>query len=203
MIKCDVTCCAVISRAAEVKENKETKESFLSFKVKYPIKDRNGEKLDLEISVSMPGTKGQVALYPVGRRVRVSGVLYLKKRKDNLYFNLRSEGGDILVSTTEDDLFEGTMDFKGKIGKKGVDSRPDKKGETYKAFSAYSSDKDGDNREFTWVRFLYFNPKEDEDFLKAESLVSCKGDLRLGVFKGAISLECLLQEVSPWNPQEK
>lgn len=203
MIKCEVKCCGVISRAAEVKENKENHETFLSFKVKYPVKDRNGESKDMEISVSMPGDKGQASLYPVGRRVRVSGTLYPKKHKDNLFFNLRSAGGDILVNSKEEDAFEGTLEFKGKIGKKGVDERKDRKENLYKGFSAFSSEKDGDTKEFTWVRFLYFNPKEGEDFLKAEALVECKGELRLGVFKGNISLECLLQEVKPWELPNK
>ena len=203
MIKCNLTVCGVITRAAELKEKKESGEKFISFKIKYPVRDRNGESMDMEISVSMPGDKAQLSLYPVGRRVRVSGILHPKKRKDAMFFNLRSEGGDILVPTKEEDSLEGTMEFRGKIGKKGVDSRSGKNGSPYKAFSAYSSDKDGENKEYTWVRFLYFDPKDGEDFLKAEGLVECKGDLRLGVVKGSISLECLLKEVSEWVIPEK
>lgn len=205
MIKCEVTCCGVISRSAEVKENKETQEKFLTFKMKYPVKDRSGETKELEISVSMPGDKGQAQLYTSGRRVRVSGTLYLRKRKDTIFFNLRNTGGDILANSKDEDSLEGTMEFTGKIGKKGVDEKNDRKGNPYKAFSAYSSEKtDGDKREFIWCRFLYFDPKpEGEDFLKAEGTVECKGDLRLGVFKGAISLECILKEVNEWVLPEK
>lgn len=203
MIKCEVTCCGIISRSAEVKENKETQEKFLSFKMKCPVKDRSGETKELEISVSMPGDKGQAQLYTQGRRVRVSGTMFPRKRKDAVYFNLRNTGGDILCNSKDEDSLDGTMEFTGKIGKKGVDVRTDRKGNTYKAFSAFSSEKDGDNREFTWVRFMYFEPKENEDFLKADALVECKGDLRLGVFRDAISLECLLKEVGEWHLPEK
>ncbi len=206
MIKIDVKqLCGVICRAAEVKENKESHESFLSFKVKYLVKDRNGESMDLEVSVSMPGDKGQATLYSVGRRVRLSGALYPKKRKDKMFFNLRSEGGDILAPSTDEDAFEGTMSFRGKVGKKGVDERKDRKGNPYKGFSAFSSEKekDSEEKEYTWVRFLYFDPKDGEDFLKAEALVECSGEVRLGVFKGNISLECLLKEVKPWELPNK
>jgi len=200
MIKCEVTCCGVISKAAEVKENNKTHESFLSFKVKYPVRDRSGEMKDMEISVSMPGEKGQAGIYTAGRRVRLSGTLVPKMRKDKLFFDLRCEGGkDILAKSTESDALEGTMEFRGSIGKKGIDVRTGKNDKPYKGFSAYSMEKHGEEKEYTWVRFLYFDPKDGEDFLQAKALVECKGDLRLGVFKDKISLECLLKEVSPWE----
>ena len=89
MIKCNLTVCGVITRAAELKEKKESGEKFISFKIKYPVRDRNGESMDMEISVSMPGDKAQLSLYPVGRRVRVSGILHPKKRRAAMFFNLR------------------------------------------------------------------------------------------------------------------
>ena len=90
------------------------------------------------------------------------------------------------------------MNFRGKISKKGVEAKIDKHGTSFKAFSAFSTDKDGDNVEFTWVRFLCFN-LNDEDFLKANVYIEAKGDLQLGVYKDEISLDCLLREVSPWK----
>ena len=78
-----------------------------------------------------------------------------------------------------------------------------KNNDTYKAFSAFSTDKDGDKAEFTWIRFLYFNPKDDEDFLKADAYIEAKGDLQLGVFKDEISMDCRISEVKPWVLEKK
>ena len=91
------------------------------------------------------------------------------------------------------------MEFRGKIGKNGVEEKEDKNKKLFKTFSAFSLDKNGDKNDFTWVRFLYFDPKEGEDFLQANTFIEAKGDLQMGVFKGALSLDCRLTSVSLWD----
>ena len=198
MIKCEVSICANITRNAIVKSGKDNQQ-FVTFGVSLPLKGRNGEQKNLEISVTCDGDKGTAASYTTGRRVNILGNLIPRKKGGKVFFNLRADGGIEFAKSTADDKIEGTMEFKGKIGKKGVDCKTDRKGEPYKAFSAFSSDKDGDNVEFVWVRFLYFHPKDGEDFLQAGSYISAKGDRQLGVFKDDISLDCRVSEVSHWE----
>lgn len=200
MIKCNVSVCAAINRAASVKNVKDN--SFLTFGIKVPVEGRDGSKKDLEVSVSIDGDKSKASVYAVGRRLNISGTMTVRKKGGKTYFNLRADSAELANSKSEN-FIEGTMEFRGKIGKKGVEVKTDKKEKTYKAFSAFSSDKDGDNVEFTWVRFLYFNPKDGEDFLQANTYVECKGDLQLGVYKDEISLDCRVSEVAPWELEKK
>ena len=201
MIKCNVTICAAISRAASVKNGKDGN-SFLTFSVKLPVEGRDGSKKDLEISVSLDGDKSKASVFSQNRRVNVVGTLMVRKKNGKTYFNLRADSAE-LANSKADNLIEGTMEFRGKIGKKGVEDKTDKKSNAYKAFSAFSSDKDGDKVEFQWVRFLYFNPKDGEDFLQANTYVEVKGDLQLGVYKDEISIDCRVSEVAPWELENK
>jgi len=198
MIRCELTACAVITRSASVKAGKDDTQ-FVSFGITYPVVGRNGEKKNLEVGVTVDGGKDVAAIYTNGRRVNILGMLNIVKRNGKVFFNLRADGGVELTKSTDPDKFEGKMEFKGKIGKKGVDEKKDKKDNVFKSFSAFSSDRDGDKTEFTWVRFLYFNPKEGEDFLQPNAYIQAKGELQLGVFKDEISLDCRLEEVSPWE----
>ena len=198
MIRCELTACAVITRSASVKAGKDDTQ-FVSFGITYPVVGRNGEKKNLEVSVTVDGGKDVAAIYTNGRRVNILGILNIVKRNGKFFFNLRADGGVELTKSTDPDKFEGKMEFKGKIGKKGIDEKKDKKDNVFKSFSAFSSDRDGDKTEFTWVRFLYFNPKEGEDFLQPNAYIQAKGELQLGVFKDEISLDCRLEEVSPWE----
>ena len=201
MIKCDLNVCAVICRAASVKEGKDGNH-FLSFNVKLPIEGRDGSSKELEMSVSVDGDKSKASVYAAGRRVNLVGTLTVRKKGGKIYHNFRAESASI-ANSKDPDHIEGTMEFKGKIGKKGVDVKTDKNNDTYKAFSAFSTDKDGDKAEFTWIRFLYFSPKDDEDFLKADAYIEAKGDLQLGVFKDEISMDCRISEVKPWVLEKK
>ena len=199
MIKCEVSVCAAISRNASVKKDKDDN-SFVSFGVKVPVVGRNKEKLNLDISVTTDGGKEIAAIYTTGRRVEIEGMMTIRKKDGKLYLNLRTTNEDLkLGKSTYGDKLEGTLMFRGKIGKNGVDSREDKYGHVYKTFSAFSLDKNGDKNDFTWVRFLYFDPKEGEDFLQAGSYIEGKGELQVGVYKNELSLDCRLQEVSHWE----
>lgn len=202
MIKCEVEVCAKITRAASVKETKDGN-TFLSFGVQLPVVGRDGSKKDLDIGVSVNGGKGEKSIYAAGRKVNLSGILTIHKKNDNIYFNLRADDGAEVCKSSDESKIDGSMEFLGKIGKKGVEIHTDKKGNTFKTFSAFSSDKNGDKTEFTWVRFLYFEPKDGEDFLKENTYVKVNGKLQLGVFHDNVSLDCVVEEVSPWELTKK
>ena len=201
MIKCDLNVCAVISHAASVKEGKEGK-TFLSFSVKLPLEGRDGSKKDLEMSVSLDGDKSKAFSFSAGKRVSLVGTLFVRKKGGKTYFNYRADRAET-VNSKEENRLEGTLTFRGKIGKNGVEVKKDKNDETYKVFSAFSTDKDGDKAEFTWVRFLYFNPKDGENFLQANAYVDVKGDFQVDVYKNEVSLQCRVSDVAPWVYEKK
>ena len=201
MIKCnDVKVCAVISRAASEKTGKDGTK-FLSFSVKPTITAYNGESKEIDINVTFNGDRGRMSEFTVGKRVQVTGTLSVNKRNGEVKFYLRAESVEV-VSAEDTDSIEGEMTFTGKIGKKGIEEKTDKNGNLYKTFSGFSSDKSGDQMEFIWVRFLYFRPKEGEDFLQASATIEVTGDLKLSVYNGAVTFECMVTETKPWSSKK-
>ncbi len=197
MIKCNLNVCAVIFRSATVKQ--VDGEEFFTFGIKLPVSGRDGSKKDLEISVSHDGGKGRAALFTAGKRVAVKGVMTVRKKNGKVYYNLRSEGDAEITNSTAEDNITGTLDFRGKTGKDAIVSKKDKNDKTFKSFSAFSRDKDGDNADFTWVNFLYFDPKDDEDFLAPQKYIEASGKLQLNVFNNEVSLTCIVSKVQPWE----
>lgn len=189
--------CAVISTAAELKKSKDDNE-FISFGIKLTVSGKDGSRKELSMSVSMDGSKGDLSVYTAGLRVEISGTVNVRRRDGVQYYNLRADQVRI-VPSTEPDKIEGELEFMGKISRNGIDERTDRKGHPYKGFSAFSNEKIEEGKyESVWVRFLYFDPKEGEDFLKADSYVKCRGKLRLNVYRDNITIECLLKEVERW-----
>lgn len=66
MIKCNVTVCGTISKAAVVRTNNENK-AFTAFAVNCVILARNGIDKTVEISVAKDGEEYNRADYTVGR----------------------------------------------------------------------------------------------------------------------------------------
>lgn len=197
MIKCNVTTCGTITSSAEEKTSNDGVK-FISFSMVVPLQGKDGSTTERYISVSAPGDASVVANYTAGRKVTVAGVLYIRKRDNNLYFNLRTDSKIEVNESTAADRIEGSMEFKGKIGPKGIKDFKSKKGKDMQSFSAFSSDKNGDNHEFTWVNFINFTPVH-EDYFAAEKYVEVHGDLQFDVFKGELQLECRMKSVAAWD----
>ena len=195
MIKSNLKVCATINRAASVKKDKKGA-SYLSYGVQLPVSGKNGESQTLVINVMMAPSKGSVSDLTVGRRVALEGEMAIHKHGGKLSCYLRPERVELVENGP--DSIEGTLEFRGKLGKKDVELKEDKNGNIYMVFSAFSTDKTKDKPEFTWVSFLYFDPKDCEDFLKPGTYIDVKGTLQLGVYHDAVTLDCLVDEVKPW-----
>ena len=195
MIKSNLKVCATINRAASVKKDKKGA-SYLSYGVQLPVSGKNGESQTLVINVMMAPSKGSVSDLTVGRRVALEGEMAIHKHGGKLSCYLRPERVELVENGS--DSIEGTLEFRGKLGKKEVELKEDKNGNIYMVFSAFSTDKTKDKPEFTWVSFLYFDPKDGEDFLKPGTYIDAKGTLQLGVYHDAVTLDCLVDEVKPW-----
>ena len=195
MIKSNLKVCATINRAASVKKDKKGA-SYLSYGVQLPVSGKNGESQTLVINVMMAPSKSSVSDLTVGRRVALEGEMTIHKHGGKLCCYLRPERVELVENGS--DSIEGTLEFRGKLGKKDVELKEDKNGNIYMVFSAFSTDKTKDKPEFTWVSFLYFDPKDGEDFLKPGTYIDAKGTLQLGVYHDAVTLDCLVDEVKPW-----
>ena len=192
MIKCNVTTCGVITSSAEEKTSKEG-EKFISFSMVVPFEGKDGTVKEQYISVSAPGDAQSAANYSAGRRVTASGVLYIRKHDSSTYLNLRTDSNIEFNESTTPDRLVGS-----KISKKGIKDFNSKKGKPMQSFSAFSSDKNGENYEFTWVSFINLSPIHEE-YLAADKYVEVHGDLQLDVFKGELQLECKVKSIAHWE----
>lgn len=197
MIKCNVTVCGKIVSSAEEKTSKEGNK-FMAFAIVVPIQGRDQTINEVHINVAAAIDPEKMGEYTTGRRVTVAGTMYCHKKNEVVYNNLRAEKPIEINESTMPDRIDGTMEFRGKISKKGVEDRKSKKGNDFQTFSAFSSDKDGEKREFTWVDFTNFSPIH-ADYMKAETYVEVTGTLQLDVYKSALQHRCLVKTVSPWD----
>lgn len=197
MIKCNVTACGIINNSAEEKQSSNG-EKFISLTMLIPFQGKDGTVKEQYISVSAPGDKDTAAAYTTGRKITVNGVLYIRKHDGKTFFNLRTDDEIETNESTAVDRLEGSMEFKGKISKKGIKEFKSKKGKDMQSFSAFSSDKEGENREFTWVNFLCLTPLHTSYFA-AEKYVEIHGDLQFDVFKGELQLECKVKSIDAWE----
>lgn len=200
MIKCNVTVCGIISKAAVVRTNNENK-AFTAFAVNCVIPARNGINKKVEISVAKDGEEYNRADYTVGKRVEISGVLTFRKRGDNIYLNLSAS--DVNLSASGEDSIKGEMHFRGKTGK-NIEEKTDRKGKNFLQFSAFSAEKVNDGFEYLWVRFLGFD-RAREKWLQPQTGIEAKGELELSVYNDKLNIACKVSEMSeyvkqPYNP---
>ncbi len=199
MIKCNVTVCGIVSREVTNRTNNNGN-AFMTFAMNVVIPARNGINKTVEISVAKDGIDDGLTELKTGRRIEVSGILTMKKRGENLYFNLSANSVNV---TSAEDSIKGDMDFRGKIGKT-IEEKTDKNGKPYIQFSAFSAEKLQEGFEYLWVRFIRFE-KERESWLQPATKIEAKGELELSVFNDRLNLSCRVKDISeyvkpPYNP---
>ncbi len=194
MIKCNVTISGTVSKAAQVRNNKEGK-PFTTFGVAVVIPNPNGINKTIEVSVIKDGAEN-TADYVVGNRIEMTGELTFKKREDNLYFNFTAQSVNKNGTSTEDSI-RGELHMKGTTGK-SIEQKTTKSGKNMLVFSAYSGEKTNDGFAFTWVRFVQFDV-ERPDWLQPKATIEAKGELELSVFNDRLNLGCKLTELKQWE----
>lgn len=197
MIKGNVKVCAEINSAASEKSGKGGVK-YLAFGVGLLVNGRNGDVKDLDIAVTLDGDKGKLEELAVGQRVKLSGTLAVHKVDGVVKFYLRADTIE-LASSDDADSIEGTVTFYGKMGKKAIKEKLDKNGQPFLTFGAFSSDKGKETKmEFTWMGFLWFDADDRKAILQPGAYIEVSGDLQLGVYNGAIALDCCVSDVKPW-----
>lgn len=196
MIKCNVTICGTVSRAAQMRTNKEGK-PFLTFGVNAVIPAKSGINKTIEISVAKDGgTNDDLSQYAVGSRVEVLGVLTFHKKGEALYFNMSATGINNF-DAPGDDSVKGDIEFRGSLGNK-IESKTDKKGNPFLVFSAFSTEKNGEDFAFTWVRFMQFGETQKE-WMAPKAGIEAKGELQLGVFNDRLDITCRVSELKEYE----
>lgn len=193
MIKCNVSVCGTVSKAAVVRNGKDEM-PFTTYSVDVVVPAKKGINKTVMVSCIMDGDCAEAIV--VGNRIDVKGVLTFKKKDDNLFFNLK--GVEVSQPATESkDGIVGDMEFKGKVGK-DIDMKNDKKGKTFLMFSAFSAEKIGEDFAFTWVRFVRFS-EEREEWLQPKVTIEAKGELEISVYNDRLNLGCKVAELNQWE----
>lgn len=193
MIKCNVSVCGTVSKAAVVRNGKDGM-PFTTYSVDVVVPAKKGINKTVMVSCIMDGDCAEAIV--VGNRIDVKGVLTFKKKSDNLYFNLK--GIEVSQSAAESkDGIVGDMEFKGKVGK-DIDMKKGKNGKAFLMFSAFSAEKIGEEFAFTWVRFVRFSEKKEE-WLKSKAAIEAKGELEISVYNDRLNLGCKVAELNQWE----
>ena len=169
----------------------------MSLGVNVVIPAKSGINKMVEISVAKDGgSQEELSSYPVGSRVEVVGTLTFHKKGESLYLNLSATGINTFNAGNEDSI-KGDMEFRGTLGNK-IEDKTDKKGKPFCVFSAFSSEKNGDNYDYTWVRFLHFGEAR-KDWMQPKVGINAKGELQMSVFNDRLDIACRVSEISQWD----
>lgn len=193
MIKCNVSVCGTVSKAAVVRNRKDGM-PFTTYSVDVVVPAKKGINKTVMVSCIMDGDCAEAIV--VGNRIDVKGVLTFKKKDDNLFFNLK--GVEVSQPATESkDGIVGDMEFKGKVGK-DIDMKKGKNGKAFLMFPAFSAEKIGEEFAFTWVRFVRFS-EEKEEWLQSKATIEAKGELEISVYNDRLNLGCKVAELNQWE----
>ena len=203
MIKAAVNITGTIKRNAGIRTDKNGK-AFLSITMNVFLPEDSEKRTPIEVFVYIPNPQqADLSLYREGDRIGVTGNMDIKKRNEKLFFYLTSES--IMTEGVSDiDNMSGTLTFRGYLKKENVYiEKTDKNGNPYLIFSAYSSEKVGDEYISTWVSFKYFSNNK-ETFTKPECLrskahVNIKGRLELCYYKASLFINCSVTEIEEYK----
>jgi primosomal replication protein N len=212
MIKAEVNVTGTIKKSAVVRTDKQGK-PYIGFVLTVNLQNSQGETKPVDIYVNVPnGQQSELSQYIEGSRIAVSGMMDVHRKDDDIVLFLEAN----LLSQDEVgelDSIAGTMSFRGHLrNEKVYEERTTKKGNPFLLFSAYSSEKVGEEFVSTWVNFMRFPAKDagietiKPDWMTAEAHVEIKGTFELQVFKGRLSIGSMVKEmnlyVKPENVQQ-
>lgn len=192
MIKCNATVCGVINRAATLRQAADGRR-FVTFGMAVEVTATRGDVTPIHISVATDGV--DVNLLYNGRRVAVEGLLSIKGGANRtIYFNLSAQ--KISLDCAEAQGINGQMQFRGTCCKDIV-TPTDKTGKRFLRFSAYSTDKVGEEFYSVFVRFVQFG-QVIPTFVVPKAKVEVQGSLRVSTFNGNVDLNCKIDSIQQY-----
>ena len=130
-------------------------------------------------------------------------VEYLIEKLDSLEDFVNFDPADFLkrLAKPEDkDTIEGDMTFLGKVGNK-IEVKDSKNGKKFLSTSGFSTTKEGEEFEYTWVRFIQFEAEKPE-WLVPKAGIEVKGKLELDVYNDKLDISCRVSELKEWVKQQ-
>ena len=193
MIRCNVTVIGTVCRPADLKDGRNDN-LFVTFGLRVQLKDGQ-ESHELDVSVACDGEDNDILGLAVGSRVKVKGVMTLRKFGDTTYFNLSAE--KVYADPKEADSISGKIQFRGRLGSKEIIERQGKKG-GFRTFEAYSSEQVGEQQySYIWVHFIDFS-QERPYWLVPRAGIEAEGKLELQVYDGRVNVSCRVESLSEW-----
>lgn len=207
MIKAEVNVTGRIKRSAQIRTDKSGK-PYLAFVMALSLPDPKTTSSEVDIFVSVPnGQQSELAMYTENTRVTVSGSLDVKKKDDKLALYLTAN----LLTTegvADNDTITGELSFRGHLrNEKVYEEKSDKNGHPFLVFSAYSSEKVGENFVSTWINFMRFPEKDagietiKPDWMQPKARVSIKGDFKLDSYNGNVRISSRVSDMEQFVPQ--
>ena len=210
MIKAEVNVIGTITRNAVVRTDKNNN-PYLAFAMSVNLTSPFDQVITpLTVFVSVPdGKQEDLSLYTEDKRLVVNGSMDIHKKEDNLTFFLVAKH-IATEAVAELDSISGTLTFRGHLKNDNVyEERTTKQGgKPFLRFSAYSAEKDGENCVSTWVNFIRFPDKDasldtiKEPWMIAKAHVNIRGTLEIDVYKGKISINSRVLEISEYVKPE-
>lgn len=202
MIKVEANVIGTIKRNASVRTDRNNK-PYLSFIMSVRLPDAKGEGKIIDVFVYLPeAQQGDISLYSEGVRISINGDMDIRKKEDELLFYLVGKTIS-MEDVPELDAIGGTLKFRGHLKKENIyEEKTGKKGNPFIVFSAYSSEKVGENFVSTWVNFMRFPAKGADiesikpEWMRSKAHVDISGDLQLSSFNGKLRLSCRVREMS-------
>ena len=207
MIKAEVNVTGRIKRSAMVR-NDRNGEPCMAFIMAVSLPDKKTGTNEVEIHVTIPNSKQEdLQTYTEDKRVTVSGTLNVKKKDEKMYFYITAN----LISlegVSDLDAIGGDLTFRGHLRKEKVyEEKTDKNGNPYLVFSAYSTEKRGEEYINTWINFMRFPDKDANidtikpDWMQSKAHVTINGDFLLDSYDGKIRISCRVREMEQYVPQ--
>lgn len=200
MIKVQATIVGKVKRGALLRTDKDGK-NYLSYVVHVNVPAGDKKNKVMEIIMSDHDSSSS---YKEGGRILANGTLDIRKKGEDYSFYLSAEKvTDKEVPAV--DAVKGELHFRGRLKNEDVcETKEDKGGKPYLLFPAYSSEKSGDTFVSTWVRFLYFPPKDaavdvlQPEWMKPKGRFTATGSFEVSVYNDEFRFSSVVKEMEEY-----
>lgn len=200
MIKVEATLVGTVKRGAILRTNKEG-ENYLSYILNVNISGNDGQSRGMEVIMS---DRDSSSSYKEGSRILAKGSLDIRKKGEDYAFYLAAtkvSAKDVPAI----DTVTGDLNFRGRLKTEDVfETKQDKNGKPFLVFPAYSSEKIGEGFVSTWVRFIYFPPKDGEgetiqpEWMKPRGRFTAKGTFEVSVYNGEFRFSSIVKNMEEY-----
>lgn len=176
---------------------------YLSFPVSVTLPDSKTVRNSITVRVNVPNAGADdVSLYPCDSRVCIQGDMDIRKRENGFYSLFMTANLLSLEEVSSQDSITGKLSFRGHLRNENFyEVKTDRNGNSFLTFTAYSSEKVGNEFVSTWVNFLKFPEKNSSEplvpiWFQPKQTVNVTGDLQLSSFNNLLRISCRVAQMS-------